>query len=122
VFHRKVIATLVLAFVLPWTAQAQVDVSNSTVTCNTIVKGSIKLAPALVTGGTSSTVFKIKGKLAGCTTNAPGVIIPDGKSSFSGVVNIPTNDCTSLLLPGAVSGNSLATRASRWRSRSRPRG
>ena len=107
-FERKLIATIgttmVLAFALTGTAQAQVDVSNSTVTCNTVVKGSIKLAPALITGGALPTVFKIKGKLAGCTTNAPGVTILNGKSSFSGLVNVPTNDCAALLNPGAVSG------------------
>jgi hypothetical protein len=95
---------MALALVLPWAAHAQVDVSNSTVTCNTIVKGAIKASPALVNGGTSASVFKVKGKLAACTTNAVGVTIPDGKSSFSGVINVPSNDCAALLTPGAVSG------------------
>jgi hypothetical protein len=107
VFERRLIATIgtmALSFALASTAAAQIDVSNSTVTCNTVIKGSIKLAPALITGGALPTAFKIKGKLGGCTTNAGGVTLLDGKSSFSGVVNVPTNDCAALLNPGAVSG------------------
>lgn len=89
---------LILALALPWesTAQVPVDVSNETITCNTIVKGSIKISPALVFGGTApSALYKVKGKLAGCVTSAPGVAIVDGKSSFSGFIEPSSNDCAS---------------------------
>jgi hypothetical protein len=72
-----------------------VDASNSTVTCNTITKGQIKPKPSLVNGGTEPSTVKIKGKLSGCTTNAPGVTSITG--SFKGELTGGTNDCAGLV-------------------------
>jgi hypothetical protein len=86
-------------------AHAQVvDVSNATVTCNTILKGALKISPALVGGGTEpGATIKLKAKLAGCTASAP-ITLPDGKSSLSAVITVPDNDCTNLLSGAAASG------------------
>jgi hypothetical protein len=85
-------------------AAPPVDVSNNTVTCNTINKGVIKAKPPLVTGGSVPTVFSIAGKLAGCSTDASGVVINDFKSSFKGTISAPSNDCGALLGPSTATG------------------
>ena len=86
------------------TAGAQVDASNSTVTCNTITKGSISLKPALMAGGTIvGGVVKIKGSLSGCTTNNGGITSITG--SFKGeLASTTTNDCTNLVGPTTNTG------------------
>jgi hypothetical protein len=89
-------------------ALAQVDVSNSTVTCNSVLKGSLKFVPSFVNGGTATSVLvKVKGKLGGCFSSAP-VTIPDGKSSFSGTLTLPSNDCATLLGPSTATGTITA--------------
>ena len=104
---KKTIAALGLATAVALfagSAKAQlVDVSNANVYCNTILKGSLKISPALINGGGSPTVYKVKGKLGSCQSNA-GITIPDYKSSFKGVLNVDTNDCGALLGGGSTTG------------------
>lgn len=104
VLGRLSLAAVAATLLFAATASAQIDVSNSTVTCNSILKGSMKISPALATGGVLPTVFKVQGKLAGCTTDAVGVTLVDGKSSFKGEITLPTNDCGVLAGPNTATG------------------
>ncbi len=78
-------------------AQAPVDVSNGTITCNTFLKGSSKFKPALSNAacpaGVNETI-QIKGSLSDCTVDATtagaGVVIAGG--SVKGTIT--TSDCT----------------------------
>ena len=42
-----------------------VDVTNNTVTCNTLNKGVIKIKPPLINGGSTPAVVSVQGKLTG---------------------------------------------------------
>lgn len=96
-------ALLPLATIWGGTAVAQVDVSNNTVICGTIMKGSLKFSPVFTPSGLAPSVIKIKGKLAGCITDA-GVVIVDGKSKFSGVINFPDSNCSVLGTANTATG------------------
>jgi len=85
-------------------ASAQVDNSNSTVSCDTITKAVFKPKPALTVAGGFPAVIGVSGVLSGCTTNAPGVTIPDFKSKFKGVINSADNGCAGLAGPSASTG------------------
>lgn len=76
-------------------AAAPVDVSNHSITCNTVT-GSARITPALNDVGLGVPVFKIKGKLGGCVDNTnPGVLIDSG--SFSGTIVGITTFCPDLI-------------------------
>ncbi len=101
-----------LALIIPSSQAASVtsDNSNSTVTCNTINKGTIKLKPPLTNVDQGPAVIQVKGKLAGCSTdavdsNSDPVTLTDLKSSFKGTINAPTSDCAGLLGPSTASGS-----------------
>ena len=110
---RKIVVVFGFATVLPcvpWlsgAAQAQIDVSGNTVTCNTLHKTALKASPPLILGGTQPTTLKLKGKLAGCTSNAGGFLIPDDKSTLGAALALPTNDCAGLVTGLAASGSIL---------------
>jgi hypothetical protein len=111
-FVRGMAAIAVGAFTLlvAQHASAQVDNSNSTVSCNTITKAVFKPKPALTTaGGLGATVIQVSGVLSGCTTNAPGVTIPDFKSKFKGVINSADNGCAGLAGPSPSTGTITIT-------------
>ena len=100
------VASLLLAPLFVGAAQAQVDVSNGSVTCNTIVKASLKASPALVLGGMAGeTTIKVKGVLGGCSSNDTAVSFPDNKSKFKGALTIPTNDCLGLVMLNLTSAS-----------------
>lgn len=107
---RFVLAVAALGFAAAAHAAGTVDASNSTITCNSLNKASIKLKPALVNGGALPTTVSIKGSLAGCTTNAPGVTSITG--SFKGTLTGTANDCVNLLGPTANTG----TLTIKWKS------
>ncbi len=99
------------ALLIPASHAASVtsDNSNSSVTCNTINKGVIKLKPALTNVDSGPAVISLKGKLAGCSTdavdsNSDPVTLTDLKSSFKGSITAPTSDCASLLGPSTAAG------------------
>jgi hypothetical protein len=94
-------APCLAAFCIATTAIAagDIDASNSTITCSTFTKTVFKPKPTLVVGGGVPATISIKGKLTGCTTNAPGVTSISG--SIKGTLTVPTNDCTGI---GAASG------------------
>jgi hypothetical protein len=108
----KLLLLPVAALCMAATAHAAgtVDASNSTVTCSTLTKAVIQPKPTLVNGGTLPSTVKIKGKLSGCTTNAPGVTSISG--SFSGVLSGGLNDCASLIGPTTTTG----TITLKWKS------
>src|SRR4051812_10169438 len=103
--HKHIVtfgmAAIVAAFAASAHAADPIDVSNNTVTCGTLEKVVVKTSPALTVGGTSPVKIKLKGKLGGCNTDA-AVGIPDFKSSISGSLTLPTNDCFALVSPGTV--------------------
>lgn len=106
-------ASLLLAPLFVGAAHAQVDVSNASVTCNTIVKASLKASPALVLGGMAgTTTIKVKGVLGGCTSPDAAVTFPDYKSKFQGVLTVPTNDCLGLVSLNLTS----ATLTIKWKT------
>jgi hypothetical protein len=84
-------------------ADPPIDVSNATVTCNTINKGVIKIKPPLVNGGTAVPVLSLAGKLAGCSTSE-GNVIADFKSSIKGTLTGTSNDCGGLLDGSGITG------------------
>jgi hypothetical protein len=86
-------------------AQVPVDVSNASVTCNTLVKASLKASPALVNGGTVPTTIKVKGVLAGCSSPDAAVGFPEFKSKFSGAISLSSNDCSGLIAPSVSSAS-----------------
>jgi hypothetical protein len=82
-----------------------VDVSNATITC-TGVTGTVKFAPHLVIGGTSTSEnSNVKLVLSNCTVGGlPGpVTITSGKGA--GVLHSNTNDASSVFGPNPVSGH-----------------
>ena len=107
---RKTLVVLGLAAAMPLVgsfggvAHAQIDVSNSKVTCVTLLQTQIKISPAVVLGGTQPATLKLKGKLAGCTSDAGGFTIPDGKSTFKAALSLPNNDCTGLVTGAPATG------------------
>jgi hypothetical protein len=109
---KKMLVVPIAALCFAATAQAAgtVDASNSTITCNSLIKAGIQLKPGLVNGGTLPTSVKIKGQLSGCTTNAPGVTSISG--SFSGTLTGGTNSCVSLIGPTTNTG----TITIKWKS------
>jgi len=101
---KKLIALPIAALCFAATAHAAgtVDASNSTITCNTILKGIIQPKPALVNGGLDPATIKIKGSLSGCTTNAPGVTSITG--TFKGELTGGMNSCAGLVGPTTNTG------------------
>lgn len=75
----------------------KVDVSNDSITCNTVI-ASVKIAPPLSNSGSSSTATNIivKGTVNGCTVSGPNAAtITSG--SFGGKLAGTGNTCTGLL-------------------------
>ena len=94
---------LVGALAAPAGAATTVDVSNDTITCNSVV-GTIKFSPALQSGGTSAGTVAVKTSSGGCTTGSASTTILNGASA--GTLTSATNDCAGLLgLSTATSGN-----------------
>lgn len=78
-------------------AQAQVDVSNDTITCNTVT-GTALVKPALSNAGSASTptLTVVKGTLNGCSVSGPhAAVIDSGK--FTGKLTGVGNTCTGLV-------------------------
>lgn len=87
-------------------AQTPFANENSTVNCQTVTKGALKFAPALITGGSSLETIKVSGTLGGCgIPGHPEVVFPEGKSKFKGVLTSPTNDCMALNGASATAGS-----------------
>ena len=105
--------TLAFAVFVPSSEAAtpKVDVSNSTIQCNSVF-GSVQIKPGLVNGGTATaTQITIKGTIDGCTvTSGNSAIILT--STFSGKLGGTSNDCSSLLGANPVSG----TITVKWKS------
>ncbi len=87
-------------------AQAQIDTTNYTVSCDTLSKGVVQFKPSLILGGTLQETTKIKGTLSGCTATpaAGGDPVTVISGSVSGLLSTPTNDCGALLGPSAATG------------------
>jgi hypothetical protein len=86
-------------------APPKVDVSNDSISCNT-VSGTAGVKPALsFTGTATSTQVKVKGTLDGCVVSGANAatIIPG--SSFSGTLTGTSNNCGSLLGAAPLTGN-----------------
>ena len=80
----------------------KVDVSNDSITCNTLI-ATAGVKPSLVNGGSSPTLVTLKGTLGGCTVsgaNAATVV----SGSFSGKLTGTSNDCASLAGTTALTG------------------
>lgn len=104
------IRALFLVLLVPLAARAQkVDVSNDSITCNSVT-GTASFSPPLVTGGTAtSVVMHVKGLVAGCTVSGPNVAsILSGK--LSGQLAGTSNEC--LLLSAPLTG----TLTIRWKA------
>ena len=88
-----------LALLAPMTGWAQkIDVSNHSITCNTLV-GTATSHPPLVIGGTASPrTTTARASIAGCTVTGPSpVTIVSGK--VTGKVTAATNECVTLSEP-----------------------
>jgi hypothetical protein len=93
----RIIVSLVLLVPIAGWAQ-KIDVSNDSITCNTMV-GTASIQPPLLTGGTATkAVMAVTGSVAGCTvTGLHSVSILSGK--LSGKVTATSNECVSLFHP-----------------------
>ena len=88
-----------LALLAPMTGWAQkIDVSNYSITCNTLT-GTATNDPPLVIGGTASPrTTTVRASIAGCTVTGPSpVTIVSGK--VTGKVTAATNECVTLSEP-----------------------
>ena len=87
---------ILLAPIAVWAQK--IDVSNASITCNTVI-GTASVEPPLAIGGTAtSTVMRVKGSVAGCTvTGANPVSILSGK--VSGQVFGTSNECITVFQP-----------------------
>ena len=84
-----------------------VNASGDTVSCATILKGTVGFKPSLTLAGSGPAVISIKGSLAGCTTNDANITSISG--SFKGTLNSPTSSFTSLLGPSNATGTIVVT-------------
>jgi len=85
-------------------APPKVDVSNDSITCNSVVLASASLKPPLAFSGSASSVaIKVKGTLGGCVDNTNGAVIIDS-GSFSGTLTGTSNNCTALLGTNPATG------------------
>jgi hypothetical protein len=93
-------------------AKTVIDVSNDTITCNTVI-GSVKLQPAFGFTPNATDTLQVKGTLDGCTdtSNSAVKILP---SKFKGVLT--TNNVSCLSLAGTVAGSGTITVG--WKSNS----
>jgi hypothetical protein len=91
------IASVILLVPIAGWAQ-KIDVSNDSITCNTVF-GTASINPPLATGGTATkAVMTVKGSVAGCTvTGLHPVSILSGK--LSGKVTATSNECITLFQP-----------------------
>src|SRR5262249_50449847 len=84
-----------LAPIIGWAEK--IDVSNHSITCNSMV-GIASSKPPLLIGGTAPTTMKVRTFLAGCAVTGPGsVSILSG--TISGNVTATSNECISLHHP-----------------------
>src|SRR5262249_2601538 len=84
-----------LAPIIGWAEK--IDVSNHSITCNSMV-GTASSKPPLLTGGTAPTTMKVRTFLAGCAGTGPGAVsILSGE--ISGNVTATSNECISLHHP-----------------------
>src|SRR5262245_59498423 len=92
------IVSFALAPAVAWTAPIKNDVSNASITCNTVIS-TTTIKPPLVFGGTASaTSVKLKGTLAGCTVTGGSPSTPIGVTGkFKATLAGFSNDCLSLL-------------------------
>jgi len=94
----RVAAFAILVSLAPISGWAeQIDVSNHSITCNTMV-GIASSKPPLLIGGTAPTTMKVRTFLSGCAVTGPGsVSILSGK--ISGNVTATSNECITLYQP-----------------------
>src|SRR5690349_15063989 len=88
-------AALLCGGLLATPAQAQIDATHYTVSCDTLTKGSAKFIPPLHLGGTTTPAStKVKGTLSGCTATPdganPAITVISG--SVSGLLTNANND------------------------------
>ena len=90
--------TFLVSFAPVAGAVQPIDVSNDSITCNTL-NGVASIAPPLKIGGTAtSTIMTVKGLLAGCTvTGLDPVTIVSGK--VSGKLEGTSNECITTFVP-----------------------
>jgi hypothetical protein len=93
-------------------AKTIIDVSNDTITCNTVI-GSVKLQPAFSFTPNATETLQVKGTLDGCTdtSNSAVKILP---SKFKGVLTTSNASCLSLATTVAGSGTLTVS----WKSNS----
>ena len=92
----RIASVMLLVPIAGWAQK--IDVSNDSITCNTVF-GTASMNPPLVTGGTATkAVTTVKASVAGCTvTGLHSVSILSGK--LSGKVTAMSNECVSLFHP-----------------------
>ncbi len=100
--HAILAAALVLVPIIAAAKTTPIDITHSSVTCDT-VSGVMAIKPSLITsGGATSTVVKLKGSLADCTIQPNplfvGLFTVSGK--FSGTFTGTTNDCGTFFSSG----------------------
>ncbi len=82
------------------------DVSNASITCNTLF-GTVSLKPGYLFGGSQPSTVKIKGTLDGCTVTGGSPSTPQFVTgTFKGTLAGAANDCFAFLstnpLPGTI--------------------
>jgi hypothetical protein len=105
----QVAAAGALAFVassavLAHAGAPKVDVGNSAISCATVT-GSVKVAPPLVFGGTSTqALLVVKGTLSGCQVVA-GNVANGVTGTFTAKLLSTSNDCSGLVGAQPLTGN-----------------
>ena len=92
----RIVSLVLLVPIAGWAQK--IDVSNDSITCNTVF-GTASIQPPLLIGGTATkAVMAVKASVAGCTvTGLHSVSILSGK--LSGKVTATSNECISLFHP-----------------------
>jgi hypothetical protein len=103
-----VAATLSAGFIGPQSparaAAPKIDVSNATITCDTVV-GTLSLKPAFLVGGTETAgTMTLKGTLDACTVTGAPAPVTILKSSFSGKLIASSNDCVAVFEGATTTG------------------
>jgi hypothetical protein len=96
-----------LAFACP-AARAQVDASDGSATCDTVIGKMVFSPPALASGAAATTVLKIKADVDTCTVSTSSPVSVVHGSRLSATLTVPVSDCAALLSgPTPVTGSAV---------------
>jgi len=96
---RRAVPAICIALLAPLSVWSQVlDMSNDTITCNTVVASATISPPLVIHGTATATTMRVRGSLAGCTvTGSQPASIVSGR--LTGKITGTSNECVTLFQP-----------------------